>query len=106
MLARGRSGGRGMNETPERLLVDDADIARLTRLVTELDDEELVRLILDDGRVLEGVVAARPSVQLFRAEDGGFGSNALLRLDPLSGDALPHYLWLDRIADVVRLGSD
>jgi len=95
-----------MNETPERLLVDEAAIARLTTLVTELDDEEQVRLTLDDGRVLEGVVAARPSVQLFRADDGSSGCNALLRLDPLSGDALPHYLWLDRIVGVVRLGSD
>lgn len=95
-----------MNEKPERLLVDPADLSRLTALVTELDDDEQVRLTLDDGSVLEGVVAARPSLQLFRADDGGYGSNALLRLEPLAGDARPHYLWLDRIARVVRLGSD
>lgn len=95
-----------MNEKPERLLVEPDDLARLTAMAATLDDEEQVRLTLDDGSVLEGVVAARPSVQLFRAADGGFGSNALLRLEPLAGDALPHYLWLDRIVQVVRLGSD
>lgn len=95
-----------MNEKPERLLVDDAEIARVTRLVTELDDEEQVRLLFDDGAVLEGVVATRPSMQLFRDDAGDSGFNALLRLEPLSGEALPQWIWLDRVIEVVRLGSD
>ena len=95
-----------MNEHPERLLVDPGDLARLTVLIAALDDAEQVRLTLDDGSTIEGVVAARPSVQLFRADDGGYGSNALLRLEPLAGDAPPRYLWLDRVAHVMRLGSD
>lgn len=95
-----------MNERPDRLLTGQNEIAHLNLLVAALDDEEQVRLTLDDGRVLEGVVAARPSVQVFRADDGGYGSNALLRLEPLAGEAQPHYLWLDRVTQVVRLGSD
>ncbi|UWX03514.1 DUF3247 family protein [Pseudoxanthomonas sp. NC8] len=55
--------------------------------------------------MLSGVVAARPSLQLFRPEHGDRGYNALLRLEALRGDAAPHYLWLDRIIDVTRLGS-
>ncbi len=94
-----------MNEQPDRLLVDETDIARLTRLVQELDDEEQVRLMLDDGTVVEGVVAVRPTVQLFR-DEAGSGMNALLRLDPLEGDMPPRYLWLDRVVEVFRLGSD
>lgn len=94
-----------MNERPERLLATSADIERLVGLVKVLDDEEQVRLVLDDGSRVEGVVAARPSMQFFREVDGREGSNALLRLDPLAGDARPHYLWLDRIVEVTRLGS-
>ena len=91
-----------MNEKPERLLVAPDALDRLAALVAALDDEEQVRLTLDDGSMLE----VRPSVQLFRADDGGYGSNALLRLEPLAGDAPPRYLWLDRVAQVMRLGSD
>lgn len=94
-----------MNEFPERLLTTAAGIERLTELCTMLDDEEQVRLRFDDGRELEGVVAARPTVQVFRDGDGQEGYNALLRLEPLAGDSPPHYLWLDRLREVVRLGS-
>ena len=94
-----------MNEFPERLLSGDAGIARLNALIHALDDEEQVRLILDDGHVLSGVVATKPSLQLFRPADGDQGYNALLRLEPLEGDAPPHYLWLDRVTEVTRLGS-
>lgn len=94
-----------MNEFPERLLTTRTGIDRLTALCAALDDEEQVRLRFDDGTVLEGVVAARPTVQVFRDGDGQEGCNALLRLEPLAGDALPHYLWLDRLVEVVRLGS-
>ena len=94
-----------MNELPGRLLAGDDAIARLNALIHALDDEEQVRLTLDDGQVLTGVVAARPALQVFRPEDGDAGYNALLRLEPLHGDAPPSYLWLDRVVDVFRLGS-
>lgn len=94
-----------MNEHPERLLAGDAAVAHLNALILALDDEEQVRLTLDDGQLVEGVVAARPSLQVFREGDGNQGCNALLRLEPLTGDAPPHYLWLDRIREVFRLGS-
>lgn len=94
-----------MNERPGRLLSTTGEIQQMALLVRMLDDEEQVRLTLDDGRLLEDVVAVRPSIQLFRDADGQEGSNALLRLDPLAGYAAPHYLWLDRVVEVARLGS-
>ena len=94
-----------MNEHPERLLAGDDAVARLNALILALDDEEQVRLTLDDGRVVEGVVAVRPSLQVFRQADGDQGYNALLRLEPLVGDSPPHYLWLDCISEIFRLGS-
>ncbi len=59
-----------MNEQPDRLLSGTDGVARLTALIQALDDEEQVRLTLDDGRTLEGVVAARPTLQIFRPADG------------------------------------
>ena len=93
-----------MNEHPECLLAGDAAVAHLNALILALDDEEQVRLTLDDGQLVEGVVAARPTLQIFRPADGE-GYTALLRLEPLAGDAPPHYLWLDRVTAVLRLGS-
>ncbi|AKC88104.1 hypothetical protein WQ53_01065 [Pseudoxanthomonas suwonensis] len=86
------------------MLTAGTDIDRLTAVCALLDDEEQVRLRFDDGSVLEGVVAARPTVQVFRDGEGE-GFNALLRLEPLAGDALPRYLWLDRLVEVVRLAA-
>ena len=94
-----------MNEHPERLLAGDAAVAHLNALILALDDEEQVRLTLDDGQLVEGVVAVRPSLQVFRERDGSQGYNALLRLEPLVDDAPPRYLWLDRVHEVTRLGS-
>jgi hypothetical protein len=99
------SGDGAMNELPERVVTGPDGIDRLNALIAALDDEEQVQLVLADGRTVEGVVAARPSLQVFRDVQGEDGSNALLRLEPLAGDGRPHYLWLDTIARVVRLGS-
>lgn len=94
-----------MNELPECVVTDADGIDRLNVLIAALDDEEQVRLMLDDGSIAEGVVAVRPTLQVFRDGHGEEGSNALLRLEPLAGDGRPRYLWLDTIASVVRLGS-
>ena len=94
-----------MNEKPARVLTGRDGIDRLNALITVLDDEEQVRLVLDDGGIEEGVVAARPTLQVFRAGDGEDGANALLRLETLTGDGPSRYLWLDGVTEVIRLGS-
>jgi hypothetical protein len=93
-----------MPAIPDRILTSATEIGRLSAQCTELDDEAHVRLRFADGREVEGVVAVRPSVQVFRDASGSEGSNALLRLDTGEKDA-PLYLWLDDLEEVVRLGS-
>ncbi len=97
-----------MHQTPPRLLTDTADIARLNACIRELDDEATVRLRLDEGqaggaRMIEGTVAARPTIETFRDADGREGHNALLRLDDLEDPARSHYVWVDSITGITRL---
>lgn len=93
-----------MNELSERIVESQEEIARLEALCRVLDDQAQVRLRLADGSYVDGVVAVRPSMQTFRL-DGREGTNALLRLEPLSGTTPPRYLWLDGVAEVIRLGT-
>ena len=94
-----------MNEMPDRLVNSQDGIDRLEALCRELDDEERVRLRMQDGSAVEGVVTVRPTVQTFRYGDGNEGLNALLRLDPLDGTMPPRYIWLDGVVEVTRLGT-
>lgn len=95
-----------MHERPEHIYADQADIDRLEILITALDDEAIVALTMHDGRRFKGVVAVRPTLQLFRDDAGQQGFNAVLRLDDADQPQQAHYLWLDQIAEVEHLGTD
>ncbi len=94
-----------MTKIVDRVHNDQAEIARIEARITELDDEAIVVVTLDDGSCHTGTVTARPSVQTFRDGQGREGVNSLLRLDDLAAPGTSHYLWLDRIVDVRHLGS-
>lgn len=94
-----------MSRTAERMHTDQAEIARLERLVAALPDEAIVELALDDGRRLVGTVSVRPTVQVFFDADGNEGMNALLRLDDAEAPEHPHYVWLDRVVEITRRGT-
>ncbi len=94
-----------MTKIVERVHQDQVEIARLESLVVDLDDEAIVEVLLTDGTRCKGTVAVRPAVQTFRDAQGNEGINALLRLDDLEEPGKSHYLWLDTVAEVHRLGS-
>ena len=94
-----------MTRIAERVHHDPAEIARIESRILELDDQAIFEVLLDDGLRLEGTVTVRPSIQTFRDAEGNEGANALLRLDDLHAPGQSHYLWLDRIAGLQRLGS-
>ncbi len=94
-----------MTDVAERLYTDQDDIARLESIAAQLPDEAVVELHLTDGDVITGTVVMRPIVQVFRDAAGNEGINAMVRLDDHARPDGPHYLWLDRIASVVKLGS-
>ena len=94
-----------MSNTAERVHTDQAQIARLEERVTELDDEAVVELRLLDGTLVTGVVAVRPSMQVFRDAEGREGTNAYVRIDDREQPERRQYIWLDQIDRVTRLGS-
>lgn len=94
-----------MIEVPQHLYTRQADIQHLEALIQELPDEAMVELRLTDGARVAGTVSTRPSVQVFRDPEGAQGFNAVVRIDDRQDPDHAHYIWMDRIAEVVHLGS-
>lgn len=94
-----------MGRQAERVYTEQRDIARIESWAEQLQDEAMVAVELADGRRVEGVVTARPTVQVFQDARGREGLNALVRIDDARDPAQAHYLWLDRIVGIRRIGT-
>lgn len=94
-----------MGRYAEHVYTDRQDIQHLEHLITQLPSEAEVELTLTDGRRLCGTVAERPALQLYRDAQEREGNHGVLRLDDAQDPAQTHMVWLDRIAQVRRLGS-
>lgn len=94
-----------MGQFAERVHTRQEEIAQIESRAVQLDGETWVALTLEDGTVVEGVVAVRPTVQTFRDPEGREGINALVRIDDASDEAVTHYIWLDSIREIRHLGS-
>ncbi|MBA2237618.1 MAG: DUF3247 family protein [Lysobacter sp.] len=97
-----------MTSNANRVHRDPAAIERLQSLIAALPNGARVALKLEDGSELRCRVAARPLMQVFVDPHGQEGSNAVLRVEPLTADpfesALPQDLWLDSIVAVRDIG--
>lgn len=91
-----------MARIAERIHTLPADIARIEALIVQLSDGDRVELLLDDGSTLDGIVAGRPSVQVFLDGDGNEGINAVLRLEQPALDAPMTAGWRDLWVDTIR----
>ncbi|MDN5781387.1 MAG: DUF3247 family protein [Luteimonas sp.] len=94
-----------MSQLAEHVYTQQRDIARIESWVQQLDDEAIVEIRLADGARIEGVVIARPTIQVFRDGSGREGMNAMVRIDDAANPVHAHYLWLDRIIDIRRTGT-
>lgn len=96
-----------MTRNAEHIYTDRADIARLEARIAELSNDAHVELALDDGSVMRGTVAARPTVQVFYDAAGNEGLNALVRLEDPALDhpetASVYDVWIDRIVTITHL---
>ncbi|MDQ3287245.1 MAG: DUF3247 family protein [Pseudomonadota bacterium] len=97
-----------MTSTANRVYRDPAAIERLQSLIAALPNGTLVALKLEDGSELRCRVAARPLMQVFVDADGQEGSNAVVRVEPLTVDPFesvpPQDLWLDSIVAIRNIG--
>jgi len=94
-----------MGQVAERVYTEQRDIARIESWAGQLEDEERVEVSLADGTRIDGFVAVRPTVQVFLDESGHEGMNAVVRIDDAADPEQAHYVWLDRIVDIRRLGT-
>lgn len=94
-----------MGQLAERVYTEQRDIARLEAWAEQLEDEARVEVRLADGARIEGYVTARPTVQVFLDDEGREGLNALVRIDDAATPEHAHYVWLDRIVDIRRVGT-
>lgn len=94
-----------MTQFAEHVYTGQHDIARIEARAGQLEDEAMVELRLADGARIEGVVAARPTIQVFRDGNGREGLNAMVRIDDAADPAQAHYLWLDTIIGIRRTGT-
>ena len=97
-----------MSRVAPRVHVQADDVARLEAMGVQLHENERVRVELDDGRIVEGIVELTPSMLVFFDPDGREGMNATVRLAPWLDDGRPHpdgrlNIWLDEIRTVTRL---
>ncbi|ALS93667.1 DUF3247 family protein [Xanthomonas oryzae] len=87
---------------------EQVQIATLEHWVSLLDGQERVRIELDDGSMISGTVAVRPSLQTYLDDHRNEGVNGQLRLDQLDASQEPQWIWMDRIVAVhpMPLGAD
>jgi hypothetical protein len=89
----------------QHVYTDPGSIRRLESLVEELPANGHVLLFLKDGSRCDGVVSARPNVQIFRDPDEREGINAEVRLERPDAPDWRQNVWLDEIARVEHLDS-
>jgi len=81
------------------------DIAVLERWVVELAVNARVRIATRRRTIIEGVVAATPTVQMFYDRDGNEGVNGMVKLEDAGRPDWSGEVWLGDIADVEHLDS-
>lgn len=94
-----------MGRQAHRVYTDEASIRRLESLVDELPANGHVVLLMKDGSSCDGVVSARPSVQVFRDPDEHEGINATVWLQRPDVPDWSRHVWLDQVLRVDHLDS-
>ncbi|HEY4555477.1 MAG TPA: DUF3247 family protein [Lysobacter sp.] len=84
-----------------RVYTAQVDIDRLQARIFELPNDQHVELTLDDGRVLRGIVAARPMTMQFFDADGREGTNGTVRLEQPALEHPEDAAWTDLFLDQI-----
>ena len=92
-----------MSRIAGRVYSDAADLARFEAIALQLPQDARVAITVDDGSLVQGIVTATPTLQMFFDPQENEGLNGVVRIEGLPGSDGDHYLWLDRIQAVSRL---
>ena len=92
-----------MSRVADRVYSDAADLARFEAIALQLPQDARVAIVLDDGSVLQGIVTATPTLQMFFDPQNNEGLNGMVRIEGLPAGSGDHSVWLDRIQAVTRL---
>lgn len=94
-----------MGRKAERVYTAPGDIARLEQWVTELAVNAAIRVVKQDGEIVQGTVSVTPTVQVFLDPQDQEGMNGVVRLiDPQRPD-WDGLVWLGDIRDIQHLDS-
>ena len=91
-----------MARIAERIYTDQQDIARLEATIRGLDIGDRVSLCMADGEVVQGIVSAKPTVQVFFDPAGREGLNAVVRLEEPALERPESAGWRDLWVDAIR----
>ncbi|WP_233842440.1 DUF3247 family protein [Dyella sp. 2HG41-7] len=94
-----------MGRRAEHVYIDADDIAMLEKRVDELAVNAAVRIVKNDGEVIEGVVSVTPTVQVFLDSHDIEGMNSVVRLIDQDRPDWDGLIWLGDIRDVKHLDS-
>lgn len=92
-----------MGRQAHHVYTDQASIRRLESLIDQLPTHGHVVLVMHDGCSCDGVVSARPNMQMFRDADEHEGINARVRLQRPDAPEWSRRVWLDQVARVEHL---
>ncbi|KQQ78625.1 hypothetical protein ASF73_03640 [Xanthomonas sp. Leaf131] len=97
-----------MSKYAPHVYSEQVQIATLEHWVSLLDGQERVRVELDDGSIISGTVAVRPTIQTYLDDQQREGVNGQLRIDHLDASQEPQWIWMDRIVAVqpLAVGAD
>lgn len=91
-----------MARIAQRVHTDADQIARLEATIKGLDIGDRVSLLMEGGEVVQGIVAAKPSVQVFFDPAGREGINAVVRIEEPALDRPESAGWRDLWVDAIR----
>ena len=91
-----------MSRIADRVYTDQFDIDRLEATIRALDIGDRVSLLMEGGEVVQGIVAAKPSVQVFLDPAGREGINAVVRIEEPALERPETAGWRDLWVDAIR----
>ena len=92
-----------MSRIAGRVYSDAADLARFEAIALQLPQDARVAVVVDDGSVVQGIVTATPTLQMFFDPQDNEGLNGVVRIEGFPSGSGDHYVWLDRIQSVTPL---